>query len=212
MENPVPKELMKKLSTTESSSRNRSSESKIASLLCKNDFAEKHVLRLANMLARNDPQRRLYPNGLLTELEEDDDFSYDFRPVKRIELFATDRRTQATYGVIRNLFVGFSFERSLLDLANFSDNVISVRAVKNASRDFGSEPKLIEDKLVLRRLAAKPDYKSTSESIFRRPKAPSLFVSPHWLDKMKLSGGDKIMVSNPVENYVAAPPQMPEAE
>jgi hypothetical protein len=212
MEKLVPKELMKKLSTTESSSRERSSDSKIASLLSKNDFAEKHVLRLANMLTKNDPQRRLYPNGLLTELEQDDDFGYDFRPVKRIELFATDRRTQATYGVIRNLFVGFSFERSLLDLANFSDNVISVRAVKNSSGDSGSEPKVIEDKLVLRRLAAKPDYKSASENIFRRPKTPSLFVSSRWLDKMKLCGGDKIMVSNPVENYVAAPPQLPEAE
>jgi hypothetical protein len=211
-EAPEQKELMK-LSTSKSSS---SFDVKTSSLLCKTDFSEKHVLRLAGILAKNDPQRRLYPNGLLTEVEEDNyDSTFDFRPVKRIELFATDKHTKATYGVIRNLFVGFSSERSLLDLANFSDNIISVRTVQSKikSRSLCShDAKVIEDKLVLRRFQGRPDNRSPSEDVYRRTKTPSLFVSPRWLDKMELSSGDKIMVSNPLENYAAAPPQLHEAE
>ncbi len=200
-----------KLSTSKSSS---SFDVKISSLLSRTDFSEKHVLRLADIIAKNDPQRRLYPNGLLSEVEEnDDDSNFDFRPVKRIELFATDRHNRATYGVIRSLFVGFSSERSLLDLANFSDNVISVRAVQNKSRSLNShEANVIEDKLVLRRFQGRPNCKPPSESVYRRTRTPSLLVSSRWLDKMELSRGDKIMVSNPVENYAAAPPHLPGAE
>lgn len=201
-----------KLSFLESNTKNRSSSSKIPSLFSRSDLADKHVLKVKDIFRKCDPQKRLYPNGLLSELEEENS-AFDFRPVKRIELFAKNERTKATYGIIRNFFVGFSSERSLLDLANFSDNVISVRTVLNSSwRGEHSEVKIIEDKLVLKTLdgteKARQDIGrfSTSSIIFTRSKTPALYVSSRWLDKMELCEGDRIIVSNPVEDYVTPPP------
>jgi hypothetical protein len=178
-----------------------------ATVLSRDNFAEKHILRIRQILDRFDPQKVIYPNGLLGELKED--YSSDSGTVKRIELFAENKRSKETFGVIRNLFVGFSFERDLLDLANFSNNVISVRAV-SGSREH-SETKLVEDKLVLKRIESpsRPEEDRFSpSSIYRRQKIPSLIVSSRWLEKMGFSKGDRIIVSNPVENYVTPPPEL----
>lgn len=159
------------------------------------------------MLDRFDPQRVLYPNGLVSELEENS--SSDLRPVRRIELFAENKRSKETFGVMRSLFVGFSSERGLLDLANVSNNIISVRAVMS-SREH-NDSKIIEDKLVLKRIESRNLGESdrfSSSYVFRRQKIPSLIVSPRWLDRMGFSNGDRIMISNPVENYVTPPPEL----
>ncbi len=168
-------------------------------------MAEKHILRIKNILGRSDSQKILYPNGLVSEIEEDD--LSDPRPVKRIELFAKNERSNETFGIIRSFFVGFSFERRLLDLANFSDNVISVRAVRAPEY---KEGKIVEDKLVLKRIES-PDPHGVdrfSRYVFRRQKAPSLKVPSRWLDKTELRDGDRIIVSNTVENYVTPPPEL----
>jgi hypothetical protein len=170
-------------------------------------LSEKHIIRIKEILSKFDPQRVVYPNGLLGELEEDK--SSDSKLVKRIELFAENKRSKETFGVIRNFFVGFSFERNLLDLANFSNNVVSVRAVSR-TRDH-RDPKIVEDKLVLKRIETPNPTESDRflpSSIYRRQKVPSLIVSSRWLERMGFNNGDRIMVSNPVENYVTPPPEL----
>jgi hypothetical protein len=178
-------------------------------LISKNPTAEKHILRMKCLLEKFDSQKKLYPNGLLSELELDDSNS-DSRPLKRIELFAKNERSNETFGVIRSFFVGFSFERGLLELANFSNNVISVRAV-STSQDH-RKCKVIEDKLVLKRIENRDSEKgyslSSSELLLRRNKVPSLIVSSRWMDRMELSSGDRIIVSNPVESYMTPPPEL----
>jgi hypothetical protein len=176
-------------------------------LISRNLLAEKHTLRIKDILGRFDPQKILYPNGLVSELEEDN--SSDPKPVKRIELFAKNLLSNKTFGVMRSFFVGFSSERGLLDLANFSDNVISVRAVSGSGEH--SEGKIIEDKLVLKRIESPNPRERDRFSlsyIFRRQKIPSLIVSSRWLDRMDLHKGDRIIVSNPVENYMTPPPEL----
>jgi hypothetical protein len=173
-------------------------------------LSSKHVLRIKQVLSRPDPQRRLYPHGFVSELAEDD-FSEDHGPVTRIELFARNERTRKTYGVVRKFFSGYSRERRLLDLANFSNNVISVRAMPNSSKRERSDGKPIEDKLVLRRMELPNlgyDAALDSSNIFSRPTLPSIYVSSRWLDRMDLQSGDRIIVSNTVENYVAPPPRI----
>jgi hypothetical protein len=176
-------------------------------LLSRNLLAQKHILRIREIMGRYDPQKVIYPNGLVTELEEDS--SSDPKPVKRIELFAKNKRSHEIFGVIRNFFVGFSSERDLLDLANFSNNVISIRAVGSSFER--SENKIVEDKLVLKRIDSPKVKQGDSFSytqVFRRQKVPSLIVSSRWLDRMGFNSGDRIMVSNPVENYVTPPPDL----
>lgn len=159
------------------------------------------------LLEKYDSQKKIYPDGLLSEVEEDD--SSDSRPLKRIELFARNQRSNETFGVIRNFFVGFSFERGLLELANFSNNVISVRAV--AASYEHRKGQVVEDKLVLKRIENRGSDSGnllSSSSIVRRHKIPRLIVSSRWLDKMRLSNRDRIIVSNTVENYVTPPPEL----
>ncbi len=168
---------------------------------------EKHTLHIKDLMGKFDSQRLIYPNGLLSEVEESE--SSDAKLLKRIELFAKNKRSNEIFGVIRSFFVGFSRERKLLELADFSNNVISVRGV--ASGRLRRQDKIIEDKLVLKRIE---DVKPIDEDpfsalrVFRRHKVPSLIVSSRWLDKMDLSDGDRIIVSNPVENYVTPPPEV----
>jgi hypothetical protein len=177
--------------------------------LARNTLADKHILRIKKVLDTFDPQKLIYPNGVLGELEEDDSSSKQ-GTIKRIELFAENKTSMETFGVIRNFFMGFSSDRELLDLANFSNSVISVRAI-GASRE-NSETKLLEDKLVLKRIEppahSSEDDRFSISRIYSRQRLSSLIVSSRWLDRMGFCKGDRIMISNPVENYVTPPPQL----
>ncbi len=161
---------------------------------------KKRTVRVKYLLDSVDSQRLIYPNGVFGFLKEDDE---ETRQVRRIEIFAEDQSGE-TYGIIRNLFVAYSSELSLLELALVSNSVISVRAFCQSSQR-GTETKLIEDKLILKRT----DY--ASESTPYSARAPSLLVSSRWLDRMNLARGDRIIISNPIENYAVPPPNMAEA-
>lgn len=160
---------------------------------------KKHTVRVEYMLDSVDTQKMIYPNGVFGALNETDEES---KPVRRIELFAEEQRKE-TYGIIRTLFVAYSSEHSLLELAHFSNSVISVRAFPDSDQGM-QDPRMIEDKLILKRT------ESETQSAPYRARVPSLFVSSHWLDRMNLEKGDRIIVSNPLENYLVPPPNMPE--
>ncbi|MHB1909459.1 MAG: hypothetical protein ACYCQJ_11410 [Nitrososphaerales archaeon] len=168
-------------------------------------FPEKHTLRMASIFSQTDSQARLYPSGLVSLLEEDS--NSDLKQVRRIELVGKNRRSNEIYGVLRNIFVAFSSERGLLDLANYSDNIVSVRAVSGNEKS----PSIIEDKLVIKRIEKNPEGQKQPNpfaSVLRTIPARSIKVSSHWLDRMNLSSGDRVIVSNPVENFVRPPPEL----
>lgn len=172
---------------------------------------EKHVLRIKDVFEKIDSQKRIYPNGLISKVEEDGDANSG--QVERIELFSENRRSKQVHGILRSLFLGFSNEKELLDLADYSNRVISIRTI---SRDFSEGGKVVQDNLVLKRREDKPGrnpggelnsvFPSSDELLIRRNKLPSLYVSSRWLDRMDLCSGDRILVSNPVENYATPPP------
>jgi hypothetical protein len=160
----------------------------------------KHTLRVDYLFGGIDAQRLIYPKGVIGSLKEEE---IESKRLRRIELFAGEE-TGDTYGIIRNLFVAHSSELSLLDLAMTSNGVISVRAFPRSSIGSKSD-EIKEDKLILK------STDSTTLAIPNRARAPSLFVSQRWLDKMNLAKGDRIIVSNPIENFVVPPPNMAEA-
>ncbi len=186
-------------------------------LFAQNATSEKHILRIKYLLQKLDTQRILYPKGLVSQVQTASSASNDPRPLKRIELFAKNDRSDETFGVIRNFFVGFSSERGLLDLANVSNNVICVRSVPSSGEGGRRNKKILEDKLVLKRIDEDEEEQDSSfrrmnpfssANIVRRQKLPKIIVSPRWLDKMQLENGDRIIVSNPIENYLAPPPDL----
>src|SRR5207245_8399760 len=112
----------------------------------------KRTFKIPKILDRLDLNRILYPRGFVTALKEANEV---VPPVKRIEIFAEER--DETYGILRVLSVAFSSERSLLDMAQASDNVIQVRSVSgsSASSTTDGRRRILEDRLVLKRIDSK---------------------------------------------------------
>ncbi|MGI0078415.1 MAG: hypothetical protein ACRECH_02215 [Nitrososphaerales archaeon] len=158
---------------------------------------KKRTVRVESMLDSVDSQKMIYPNGVLGALVEADRES---KPVRRIELFAEEQRKEI-YGIIRTFFVAYSSEHTLLELAQVSNSVISVRAFSSSAQG-RQDSRMVEDKLILKRTESEP------EPVPYRARVPGLFVSSHWLDRMNLEKGNRIMVSNPLENYVVPPPNL----
>ncbi len=169
----------------------------------------KHVLHVSDILCRIDSNKVIYPNGVVGELKQSEE---EASPVKRIELFA-EEKSKELYGIIRKFFVAYSSERKLLELAQASNNVISIKAIhrpagsrrelKILSRgSLAEQSEIVEDKMILRLLEEGPEQYSF------RVKLPCLIVSPRWLDRMELEVGDRIIISNPIESYLVPPPNL----
>ncbi len=153
--------------------------------------------------SRIDSTRLLFPKGILSKVREGPD---DIPPVKRIELFAKDGGD--TYGIIRSLFVGFSSEKSILQIAETTRGVVQVRAVRSSSGKAteSTSTETSRDTLILKR-ASTAGVDDGREAGFR-VRMPSITVSPRWKDRMKLAEGDCLMVSNPMEDYAVPPPNV----
>lgn len=123
--------------------------------------------------------------------------------IKRIELFA-EEHSKESYGIIRQFFVAYSSERNLLQLAHASENVISVRAIQGSSNDrhfFAADKRsVLENRMILKRV------EDTTEPEMYRQRIPALIVSQSWLEMMSLTPGDRIIISNPLENFMVPPP------
>jgi hypothetical protein len=152
-------------------------------------------------------ERAIYPKGIVTSLKESAFF--DSMKVGRIELFSSkDNEKGKYYGILKQLFVAFSSESRILKLADTSSNVIEVHGLRE---DKENKKGVIESKLVLKRSEEAQKNKEQHQqqqqviSLYGE-KTPRLFVSPHWLDLMNLSSGDRVIISNPIENYEIPPP------
>jgi hypothetical protein len=163
---------------------------------------QKHVVHMHELLRKFDSQKRIFPNGLLGSLKA----SYErAEQIKRIELFAKED-SKESYGIIRRFFVAYSCERNLLELAHASENVICIRAMNGSKRENTGHSipdmrkTMIENRLILKRM------EENSQQEPYRQKIPDLIVSQHWLEIMELQPGDRIIISNPVENYMVPPP------
>lgn len=129
--------------------------------------------------------------------------SDDVPPVKRIELFANEGSD--TYGILRSLFVGFSSEKSVLQIAETTGGVVQVRAVRAyKGNPDGSSTDGDGDMLLVRRDSASD---RSGDPGFRL-KVPTITIPPRWKERMKLSEQDCLMISNPIQDYAVPPPNV----
>ena len=169
----------------------------------------KHVLRIRDLISSYDPNRIIYPRGIVSSIRESKE---DSPPVKRIELFARDDKD--TFGVLRTLFIAYSNERKLLDMADASNGVIQVRSlrpIRAGSSNDRAAREIVEDRLLLKRSEELPplqNSKAEVHGIFTRFKEPHLVVSARWRERMNLETGDRLIVSNPLESYEVPPPNI----
>jgi hypothetical protein len=138
----------------------------------------------------------IFPRGIVSTVTESED---DLPPVKRIELFAKDEKD--TYGILRTLFVAISSEKSILQMASASDGIIQVRTLPET---VDSGKKIFEDKLLIKRPQAVEQ--SLDQGI--RMKTPNIVVSARWRERMDLNSRDRIILSNPIEEYAVPPPSL----
>ena len=164
--------------------------------------SKKRTLRMSVLLDEIDEQREIYPKGMLGSLRESSS-SNDSLRTKRIELFAHEN--EKSYGILREFFVAFSSEERLLELAVASSNVIAIHAFPSERKN-SENKKTIEDRLVLKR--ATHEKRAEGKPVIFRERIPDLFVSEFWLDRMRLSSGDRIIISNPREIYEVPPPTL----
>jgi hypothetical protein len=178
----------------------------------------KATIRVKDMLSI-DPSRLIYPRGIVTKVRECDRES---PPLRRIELFAKDDKD--TYGIIRDMFVAFSSEKKLLEIAEASNGVIQVTTMQSqAARHSGHSGRgqILRDKLILKRIEREEDEEVQQASgrnnnvedqlaafLFRRIKVPALHVPARWRERMELKPGDRLIVSNPIETYEVPPPNI----
>ncbi len=171
----------------------------------------KRTLRVPKIMPSIDPDRTLFPRGVLTLLKESREATHE---VKRIEIFA-NKSKEGLYGILRRMFVAFSSERELLQIARASDNVIEVRSFSQSGSSSFSSPesgRVIEDRLVLKRIEeATPDEHSETVISFRK-KPPKLLVPAAWLERVDLEDGSQIIVSNPMARFVIPPPHLEDIE
>jgi hypothetical protein len=164
---------------------------------------KKRTLRVPDLLNEIPKERAVYPKGIVTSLKES---AFDSMKVGRIELFSSkDNEKGQYYGILKQLFVAFSSESRILKLAITSSNVIEVHGLRE---DKENKKGVVESKLVLKRseeAAENEEQKQQLLSLYGE-KTPKLFVSSHWLDLMNLSSGDRVIISNPRENYEIPPP------
>ncbi|MFI5420569.1 MAG: hypothetical protein ACHQ1H_06340 [Nitrososphaerales archaeon] len=138
----------------------------------------------------------IFPRGIVSTVTESED---DLPPVRRIELFAKDEKD--TYGILRTLFVAISSEKSILQMASASDGIIQVRTLPDTVE---SGKKIFEDKLLIKR------PQTVEQSLDReiRMKTPNIVVSARWRERMDLNSRDRIILSNPIEDYAVPPPSL----
>ncbi|HZW57004.1 MAG TPA: hypothetical protein VFF30_12005 [Nitrososphaerales archaeon] len=106
------------------------------------------------------------------------------------------------YGILRQLFTAFSSESRILKLADASSNVVEIHGMTRE----GERIEISESKLVLKRAEREEEDTGQKLAFQFTEHTPSLLVSQHWLDLMKLSSGDRVIISNPRETYEIAPP------
>lgn len=160
--------------------------------------ATKRTVRMSGVLPALDTARVIYPRGIFGTIQESKD---DGPMVKRIELFANSKKD--TYGIIRKLSVAYSSAKELLQIAAASNNVVHVRALPSSKdRRMNNRVRMLEDRLVLKR----SEIEEQAHEL--RAKPPNITVSPSWRERMRLSLGDSLLVSNTIENYAVPPPNL----
>jgi hypothetical protein len=148
-----------------------------------------------------DSSKILFPKGILSKITEGKD---ELPRMKRIELFAN--REDDTYGIIRTMSVALSREKSVLHIADASNGVIQVRTVRTISSTGRFDVECQMDTLILKRF---PEANSETQlDLSPRLRVPKIIVPPRWKDRMKLSEGDCLLISNPIAEFAVPPPNV----
>jgi hypothetical protein len=164
----------------------------------------KHTLSVPNLLDPNFiSSKLLFPRGIFSKVKGAND---EVPQVKRIEVFA--RKDGNKYGIIRSLFVGFSSEKSILRIAEVTSGVVQVTAVRSSGA-IGKISDIVDkktDTLIVKRSLT--GWKGDGQGNNFRLKIPTLAVPYRWKDRMALSEGDCLIVSNPIADFAVPPPNL----
>jgi len=163
----------------------------------------KHTLSVPHLLGPTmGSSKLLFPRGIFSKINDGD---VDTLQIKRIELFA--KKGEDKYGIIRSLFVGFSSEKSILRIAEATSGVVQVTAVRSAgdSKKSSSAVQQKSDTLIVKRSLTSPKDANQQQNSLRL-KIPSITVPNRWKDRMNLSEGDCLVISNPIADFQVPPP------
>jgi hypothetical protein len=125
--------------------------------------------------------------------------SGDDLTAKRVELFA--KAKERVFGILRTFFIAYSFENSILQLGEASNDVVLVRAIGSNE----GSPCILQDYLILKRNCIEGQQPKASPY---HVSIPDIFVSALWNEKMGLKMGDKVVLSKPLGEYSIAPPSV----
>lgn len=118
---------------------------------------------------------------------------------KRVEIFA--RARQKVFGILHTFSVAYSAEPKLLELAANSSNVVEVRTIA----PLGGSTHYLQDHLILKRFFEEGESQEKT-TLPHYTMMPNILVSPLWRERMSLKNGDKVIISQPPEEYSIAPP------
>lgn len=141
------------------------------------------------MISQLDTQKILFPGGVVCEVA----VQSKEEKVKRIELISRERMG---LGVLKELYVTYASHPALLELSRRSNNVVEVRSIKWSKKH--SAEAYSKDLVIVKRLHGQ-------EEIGIR-----LLGAEKWIDHIRLEAGDKVILSNPLSDYLLPPPSIPE--
>ncbi len=140
----------------------------------------KRVVHLPELIPSPDFDRIRFPGGVICEVIPTS------RPeiAKRVESVLSNERV----GLLREMFVAYSANETLLDVARRSDQVVEVRSVDWKKKHDAEMYK--QDMLLLKR------FSGDEEQLGNRLLAPL-----KWMERIGIDVGDKIIISNPISNF-----------
>ena len=140
----------------------------------------KRVVYLPDLIPNPDSDRIRFPGGVICEVIPNG----RTETAKRVENVVSNERA----GLLREMFVAYSANQTLLDVARRSDQVVEVRSVDWKKKHDAENYK--QDMLLLKR------FSGDEEHIGNRLLAPL-----KWMEKIGIDVGDRIIVSNPISNF-----------
>lgn len=141
------------------------------------------------MALRCGPRTGEVSRGVVCRVKTQD----EVQVARRIEVLAEGAAERI--GLLRKLFVGFSSQPEVLDVARRSNYVVEVRSLDWNQKHIAEQYK--QDVVVLKRAIDQFGHLRAREGVW----VPSI-----WMEKVGLSTGDRVIVSNPLRNYLLPSP------
>lgn len=140
----------------------------------------KKIVYLRDLIPSPDAERIRFPGGVVCEVLPNS----KAEKAKRVETILSNEKS----GILKEMYVAYASNSTLLDIARRSDYVVEVRSIDWKKRHEAEA--YSQDMLVLKRFVGDEGY------VGNRILAPSV-----WMEKMGVDAGDHIIVSNPLSRF-----------